>query len=230
MYCVNCGVKLADTEKKCPLCNTVVYHPDIVQKNERELYPAGKMPKATSGRGFLSGAILILFMIPLIMTFFSDMQIDGKIDWFGFVGGGITLAYLTFILPTWFRNPNPVIFIPCDFAACLIYLFYIDWETDGNWFFSFAFPIVLGAAMITCTLVTLLKYLKRGRLYVIGGVLIGLGGFILMVELLLDYTFAISFLGWSLYPLISLVLIGGLLIYLAMNSVAREKFERKLFF
>ena len=29
MYCIQCGVKLADTEKQCPLCGTVVFHPDL---------------------------------------------------------------------------------------------------------------------------------------------------------------------------------------------------------
>ena len=29
MYCVKCGVELADSEKKCPLCGTPVFHPDI---------------------------------------------------------------------------------------------------------------------------------------------------------------------------------------------------------
>ena len=31
MYCVKCGVRLADTEKVCPLCATRVYHPDLEQ-------------------------------------------------------------------------------------------------------------------------------------------------------------------------------------------------------
>ena len=46
MYCVNCGVRLADTEKKCPLCETAVYHPDIKQSDARPTYPKGKYPKA----------------------------------------------------------------------------------------------------------------------------------------------------------------------------------------
>ena len=29
MYCIKCGVELADSEKVCPLCGTRVYHPDI---------------------------------------------------------------------------------------------------------------------------------------------------------------------------------------------------------
>ena len=45
MYCINCGVKLADTEKKCPLCNTLVFHPYIEQPAVRPLFPEGRMPK-----------------------------------------------------------------------------------------------------------------------------------------------------------------------------------------
>ena len=29
MYCIQCGVKLADSQSACPLCGTVVFHPDI---------------------------------------------------------------------------------------------------------------------------------------------------------------------------------------------------------
>ena len=111
MYCIQCGVHLADTEKKCPLCNTVVYHPDIEQGKARELYPVGKMPKPEAGRAFFCGAILILFMIPLILTFFSDLLLDGALDWFGYVAGGLVLVYLIFALPVWFKKPNPVIFV-----------------------------------------------------------------------------------------------------------------------
>ena len=29
MYCVKCGVELADSQRVCPLCGTRVFHPDI---------------------------------------------------------------------------------------------------------------------------------------------------------------------------------------------------------
>ena len=230
MYCIKCGVQLADTEKKCPLCNTVVYHPEITQEKSKELYPARKMPKSQSGRAFICGAVIILFMLPLIVTFFSDMQMDGQLDWFGYAAGALAMAYLIFALPMWFKNPNPVIFVPCDFAAAMIYLLYIDIVTESGWFWSFAFPITLGFAAVTCTLITLLRYLRKGKLYVVGGSIVALGALILMIETLIVVRFDIKFIGWSLYPFISLVLIGGLLIYLALNSVAREKIERKIFF
>ena len=44
MYCVKCGVKLADTEKQCPLCGTVAFHPDIVREEVASLYPPVRNP------------------------------------------------------------------------------------------------------------------------------------------------------------------------------------------
>lgn len=230
MYCIKCGVKLADSEKKCPLCNTAVYHPEFVREDAEELYPSGKMPKKVSGRRVLCGAIVIVFMIPLILTFFSDIFPDGNIDWFGYVAGGLAITYITFALPMWFKHPNPVIFMPCDFAAYIAYLFYVNLAMGGNWFLSFALPISAGIALISCTTVTLLRYLRKGKLYVIGGSFMAVGALTLAIEFLMDITFGIEFLGWSVYPLITLTLVGGLLLYLAMSSVAREKIERKIFF
>ena len=109
MYCIKCGVKLADTEKKCPLCHTIVCHPDFEQTAEHPFYPENKMPKSSSG----SKALIGIFM--------------------------------------------------------------------------------------------------------------------LLIEYLLSITFALNFIGWSIYPLVVLALLGGLLIYLGINDDAREVLERKFF-
>ena len=57
-----------------------------------------------------------------------------------------------------------------------------------------------------------------------------LGALVLMTEVLVVGAFGGRFVGWSIYPFIVLTLVGGLLIYLAINRVAREIVERKLFF
>ena len=196
MYCVKCGVKLADTEQKCPLCNTTVYHPEISRGEARPTYPVGKIPKRPTGSGVLCGVIIFLLLIPLIITFFSDVRPDGRLDWFGYVAGAMVVAYVTFALPLWFKKPNPVIFVPCNFAASALYLFYIDLMTEGeSWFLGFALPLVAGLALIACTLTTLLRYLRRGKLYVLGGTVMALGGFVLMIELLAKATLGLPFVG-----------------------------------
>ena len=230
MYCIKCGVKLADTEKKCPLCNTAVYHPDFEQIIKRQLYPSDKMPDNNSGSKALNGVVIILFLTPMLVCFIADFFLDGKIEWFGFVAGALALSYVVIALPLWFKKPNPVIFVPCNFAATALYLLYINIVTDGNWFISFALPVIGGVCLITCTVVTLMYYLQRGKLYILGGAFMALGTFMLLIEFLIKITFGLHFIGWSIYPLVVLFLFGGLLVYLAINNAARETLERKLFF
>lgn len=230
MYCINCGVKLADSEKTCPLCNTAVFHPEFMQTDKRPLYPDRQMPKSGSGSNVLNGAIIFLFFIPLLVCFFADLSIDGRLEWFGYVAGALAVSYVVFALPRWFRKPNPVIFVPCGFAAAALYLLYLNFATGGHWFLSFALPVVGGLCLITCTVVTLMHYLRRGRLYLLGGALIALGALMLLVEFLIGITFSLEWIGWSVYPLVVLFLFGGLMIYLAIDRTAREIMERKLFF
>ena len=230
MYCIKCGVKLCESEKKCPLCNTVVCHPDFKDIQGQPLYPLNKMPNSNQSLKALNFTIIVLFLIPLLVCLVADLSIDGKMEWFGYVAGALTVFYIAVALPQWFKSPNPVVFVPCVFATMALYLLYINFETGGNWFLSFALPVVGGISIITCTVVTLMYYLKKGKLYILGGSFIALGAFMLLIEFLIEITFGIRFIGWSFYPMVVLLLFGGLLIYLAIDSVTREIMERKLFF
>ena len=230
MYCVQCGVRLADTEQTCPLCGTRAYHPDLPREKGNLLYPQNREPKLRGRSKAQNGALIILFLIPMIVCFFADRQLDGEVTWCGYVAGALLLAYVVVALPFWFRRPNPVIFVPCDFAAVALYLLYVDLATENGWFLDFALPVVGAFALLTCTVVTLLHYLKRGKLYIFGGAFIALGGIGVLMELLMVPTFGLPYIGWSMYPLTTFVLFGGMLIYLAINRSAREAMERKLFF
>ena len=230
MYCIKCGVKLADSEKKCPLCNTIVCHPEFEPNPDRALYPNNKLPANHSGSHARSVVLIILFLIPLIVCFFADLSFDGTLAWFGYVAGALAIVYIAFALPLWFKKPNPGIFLPCDFVSAGLYLLYIDLATHGDWFLSFAFPVTGGIGLIVTAVVALLKYLRRGSLYILGGAMIALGAFMPLMEFLICVTFTgLRFVGWSLYPLITLVLLGGMLIFLAISRPARETMERKFF-
>lgn len=230
MYCVNCGAKLENTEKICPLCGTRVYHPDIAVDASNAQYPEGVMPKIKHRSKTLNGAIIILFLIPVIISFLADFRFDGEIDWFGYVFGALVMGYTAFALPLWFEKPNPVIFLPCVIVEMAGYLLYVNCITQGDWFLCLALPVNIGFGLVATAVVTLLRYLKKGKLYVWGGAFIAVGGLIALVEFLIAQTFEIAFLGWSLFPLVAFALLGGLLIYLAISKSAREVMERKLFF
>lgn len=231
MYCINCGVKLADSEKQCPLCGTMPFHPDIARPAARPLYPTDKYPGTQVSPRAALIVVTTLMILPMLITFLVDRQINaGRVTWSGYVIGALAVAYVILVLPYWFKKPNPVIFVPCGFAAVGLYLLYISVITGGSWFLSFAFPVTGGVGLITTALVTLLRYVKRGQLYTVGGTFIALGLFMPVVEMLLNKTFGLrEFFAWSFYPLAALGLLGGMLIFLAINRGARERMERKFF-
>ena len=230
MYCVNCGVQLANTEKSCPLCGTVCYHPEISRPEATPLYPNHRNPELRVSSKAIHGILLVLFLLPILITLLCDLQLNRSVTWSGYVSCSLALAYVVFILPFWFHRPNPVIFVPCDFVGIGLLLLYINFATGGNWFLSLAFPVVGGIGLIICTVVTLMRYVPQGGLYIFGGAFIAMGAFMPLVEFLVHLTFDMNpHAFWSPYPLICLVLVGGLLIYLAINHNARETMERKLF-
>lgn len=233
MYCVKCGVELSSGQKKCPICETKVYHPDFIIEGE-ETYPKNNTPPDKFERKGLMFIFTAVFLIPLILCFICDFSIHGEVVWSGYAMGGIALLYLVTVLPFWFRHPSPIIFVPCSFAGVLVYLCYIDLATQGGWFLPFAFPTVGAFAIIVSVVTTLNTTLKttgkRSSLFVYGGAIIALGMFCVLVELLICLTFysSVRFV-WSIYPLVSLFIIGMMLIIIGICRPLRHSLKKKFF-
>ena len=207
------------------------FHPDIQVQEQETLYPESRYPAdRLSPKGALIVVTTVLFLLPMVITLQCDLLINGSINWCGYVIGALIMIYVPVVLPYWFSKPNPVVFVPCSFAAVCLYLLYINLATGGRWFLSFAFPVVGAMGLIVTAVVTLVRYIYRGRLYIFGGAFIAGGAFMPVMELLLDITFFDrGFRGWSLYPLATLVLLGLMLIFIAAYPPARESMERKFF-
>ena len=176
MYCIHCGVELSDSETVCPLCGTRVFHPDLPRQQGEPPFPPE--PSAHPEEVNRSGALFILTMLavlPIVICILCDWSLNGTIVWSGFASGGVLLLYILAVLPLWFRRPNPVIFVPADFAAIGLYLLYINFATGGHWFLTFALPVTGTIGVLVTTVVTLLRYLSRGYLYIFGGALMAGG-------------------------------------------------------
>ncbi len=231
MYCVKCGVKLAEGERVCPLCQTEVYHPTLGDNRGERSYPTERIPTSRVSSWGSLFIITLLFVLPLIIAPLSNIHVSDKMTWAWYVVFGTILGYVIFVLPMWFSHPNPVIFIPVDFACIALYLLFIDLYTgEPHWFLPFAMPLTLGLALIICTAVTLLRYVKRGKLYIFGGSIIALALLIAVTEWLLVRLFeSVSYVGWSLYPALVLALLGLALILVAIIRPLRESLEKKFF-
>ena len=61
-YCVNCGVELDATLKKCPLCETIVYHPGKMEVDKQETFPnkKGEVETVSKKESIIFVSILLL--------------------------------------------------------------------------------------------------------------------------------------------------------------------------
>ena len=231
MYCIKCGVELADSEKRCPLCGTPVFHPDLPRNLTEPPYPADRrIRREDVNRSGILFVLTVVALLPAILVLLCDWRINGTIVWSGYAAGAIGLLYVMIVLPLWFRHPNPVIFVPVDFAAIGLYLLYIDFATGGHWFLSFAFPVTGAIGLLVTAVVVLTRYLHSGRLYIYGGAFILAGGLAVLVEFLINLTFQLhETFFWSFYPLAAGVILGLMLIIIAICKPLRESLQRKFF-
>ena len=230
MFCIKCGVELADSEKNCPLCGTAVYHSELKQNDTAAPYPPYQKPKAQINRRGVLFLITVVYVMLIVQLFVCELSIFEELNWSLYASGGLLLSYVLVILPTWFRKPNPVIFVPCDFVAVGLYLLFISVHTSGGWFLSFAFPVVGTAALIVTAVITLTRYIRRGHFFIFGGASVLCGIYVVLIEIFLTYTFdIIPFYFWSVYPLIGFTLLGIALIVIGVCRPLRESLAKKFF-
>lgn len=228
MYCVNCGIELSDGQKICPICQTRVYHPDLKKTDALPTYPRKAFKSEEINIRGLLFVVSLLHLIPIIFALIFDLNLNGEINWFGYVVGAVMLVYVCAVLPLWFKRANPVVFIPCDFLTLAVFLWNVNLKLDGEWFWSFALPIVAGVCAIVTGIIALIKYVRRGHLYIFGGAFIMLGLLVTVIEQLLHLNFEIKHTGlaWSLYPMVFLSIIGIGLIVIEIVKPFKESLKK----
>lgn len=185
--------------------------------------PGGREALSAPGRGAgdcqrwgVLFVLTMLFALPLVTVLLCDWRLNGTVVWSGYVAGALVVLYVVVVLPLWFRRGTPVVFVAADFVAAGLYLLYINAALGGRWFLPFAFPVTGGLMVISVGAVTLLHYLRRGHLFIIAGTVLATGGFMVLVEFLLNVTFGLhERLIWSIYPLACCLLLGLMLIVVA---------------
>ncbi len=228
MYCVKCGVRLDDSLDRCPLCGTPVWRPEEAQDQDRafsSIFPEKHRNERLTVVAFLTAVALLAAFITLRIC----LRIYGGIGWSGYAMLGIALFYVIAILPLWFRRPNPMIFLPVDHAAVAGFLLYASWTSGGHWFLSFGFPVTAMSCLLLTGFIALLRYVRGGRLFIIGGSVIVLGGLSMLVEFFQHITFGTKMFTWSLYVVSSCLAFGMFLILAGTIRPLREYLERRFF-
>jgi len=230
MYCIQCGVRLQDNAASCPLCGTPVA--DVRAEKQpagnpySDLYP----PREHHGRFLLIGLVTTVMLAACLGCLIFCLRTDGAASWSGYVMMGCALAWVCFVFPLCFRKWKPMVFLPLDFACLAGFLLYICAKNGGNWFLSFAFPVTGLAGLVTVAVVALFRYLRRGKLSWLAGLLILIGLSFMLVEFFQHITFGTPMFVWSLYCVCGFCALGAFLLVASLIPSWRNALRRTFFF
>lgn len=231
-YCVKCGVRLEDSEKKCPLCQTVVYHPDLQpvvnaktpfpKKNEAEV-------KKMSMRFKLLIATIIILLLT-VLTLICDYSINSKIVWSDIAVSSVVFAYCVIFIPLIFQRKDALLYLTIDFLSLLLLQWYIEHTTGGAWFVGFALPATCSVMLIAAAVIIIKRFTKASNLLISAVIFILSGLDCMLIEFLINKAFMdqVKFI-WSYYPLITFIIIGLIMFLCDRNQRLKEKLTKKFF-
>lgn len=235
-YCVNCGVELEKSERVCPLCGTEVLNPkDPFDPTAAPPYARYRQTAAPRpSRKTVLELITLIFLIPITLSVVCNISISGGITWAGFAVGALLLLWLIVISPIVAaglrRRSAPAFLILINLGAVLCYLYYIQSVCGGDWFASFAFPLVATLALMILFLFVIAVYSRLSGLFTLALSVMLTGIFCVVTESLLNLAFSLrERLTWSLYPMTTLVVLGLILIFIDCKPALKEKLRKKFF-
>ncbi len=230
MYCVKCGVRLQEGVKACPLCGTPVWCPEAGEETSAAATYSDRYPEFSRQQRLTVMASLTVTLLATMAACFSiAMNTLGRMGWSFYVIAGMGAFYIAFLLPLWFKRPHPMIFVPVAFLSACLLLLLISGYTGGHWFFTFAFPLTGIVAILTVGAIALYRYVKKGTIFITGGLLTAIGGSCLLAEFFQHLTFHTPLFTWSLYASSVFCLFGGFLILAGVIRPLREYLERVFF-
>jgi hypothetical protein len=232
-YCVNCGVELANSEKRCPLCGVEVLNPARTGMEELygETYPSQREPvKSIFDRQMWITIVSIVLAVPAAICFVSNMLFHSSGFWSFYVIGALAVAWTLGVSPFLFKRYFPLLWIVAVTGASLGYLYLIEFLSPmQGWFLPLALPIVLGMAVLSLAIIVLIRRKVLRQLFTPAAVFLALGLLAVLVELSISlYTEHALRMVWSWFALISCVAMAGVLIFIERQLIIKEKLKRRL--
>ena len=229
-YCVNCGVELADSEKKCPLCGVPVINP-LKPYTEPELKPypdrIEEVMKTIDLRFGVWLATLVL-LIPCAVTLICNLSVNHTVSWSLYVIGACACIFVSVLLPLLLKSLKPYYFVLFNGIATSLYLLLICYLSGGSWFLPLALPITAFACLISLLGVFVIRR-KLPLLNKIALILLGIGVFCVLIECTLIFYLRLEpILVWSVYVVIVLCIFSVGLSVLQKRQDWKEQIRRKL--
>lgn len=233
-YCVNCGVELDDSAKKCALCGTQVINParaDI--KDETVAAPFSEnvyIPKTVKAR-FIAGLISLIMLVPNMACFLVNVLLMPGNFWSAHIMSTSLLLWVMFVLPIFKKGKKTYFMWAFDTVAVGAYTFLLMNALNASqWYLNCALPIILlVSAMVLFYIIWVRKNKRSGILKALAicaevALTFLFGGILLSVSASVNYAFEIGLIVFA-----CIVAVVGFLAYCYKSESMRNWLSKKLF-
>lgn len=228
-YCVNCGVKLKNSEKKCPLCNTKVINPNNINNEYEPVYSNKIENFKRINYKYLSKIVILILMITSFLILLLDYVSSRNITWSLYVVASILYlgTHLSFAV-----IKNIYISLIIHLISTELFMLFIAYMTNGmHWYLYLVLPFIF----IVWTYVMLVTYMfKRKKVEFLKKLSLGLlfsGLTVIAVEACIDL-FKYNFINynWSFYAALPITIISTLTFILSYNKRIVDEIRQRIFF
>lgn len=232
-YCVHCGVKLADSEKDCPLCFTPVNDPS--RESTEDAIPAFPerldKPRGKINIRFLTLLVAVMLLFPLMVVIIIDVLYNNNLTWSLYVLGAEVCVWSFIILPLNCSSLIPYPYIAICYAVTLGYVFLIHLVSHGNgWFANLAFPLSIIAIIFTLLSTSVVRNRRINKLGRAGILFLFLSILLVGVDATVVYFLTETLHpSWSWYVSIPVFAFGLMLLGVSRSVRICEWIRRKLF-
>lgn len=232
-YCVNCGVELDKSAKRCALCQTPVINPMDYEasKSISAPYPDKVVLPIGVRRRYAAFITSMVLLIPNIVCGIINLLIPSSGIWAVYVIASSALFWVLFVQPFLWKKVRPYTLIAIDAVAVAlyIYVFYAVGNEKG-WFYQVAMPLLLILEAILLAMVYWLRRKKRDWPDIVILILMALGLYSVCADFLLHMfvqdRLAISF---SIVVLACCLALIGFFITVKKNRRLRAWLARRFF-
>lgn len=162
-YCVNCGVELDDSAKKCALCSTPVINPNLPAKEENTapFSPQAHIPSQIKVR-FIAGLVSLIMLIPNIVCVLINALWFNESVWSVYIFATSFLAWVVFVVPFFMKKNRSYFMWGFDTAAIALYVYvFFAVQHGAGWYYNCALPIVLFNSFLVLIYMIWVKTKKR---------------------------------------------------------------------
>ena len=233
-YCVNCGVELDGSAKKCALCGTEVLNPakgPIHNHEETAPFSQQTYIPATVKARFLAGLISLIMLVPNMACFLVNVLLVPGNFWSAHIMSTSLLLWVMFVLPLFKKDHKTYFMWAFDTVAVGAYTFWLMNEFNAiSWYPTCALPIiVLLSAMVLFYIIWVRKKKRSGILKALAicaetALAFLFGGILLSVSASVKYAFEIG-----LIVFVCIVAVVAFLAYCYKSESMRNWLSKKLF-